>query len=132
MALMLWTDDFSVGVDSLDADHIMIFSLINHVDDANRSGDDQHAIGRLLKVLLDVAEAHFQREEKIMLQNGYPDLEAHVDEHRIIIEDVQALYAAYNETQSSEISHEIAKTLCAWLEEHILETDMQYRPYVSD
>ena len=132
MALMLWTDDFSVGVDSLDADHIVIFSLINHVDDANRSGDDQHAIGRLLKVLLDVAEAHFQREEEIMVQNGFPELEAHVEEHRNIIDDVQSLYVAYQETQSSEISHEIAKTLCAWLEEHILETDMQYRPYVSD
>ncbi len=34
MALIVWNSDYDVGVDRLNADHIMIFSLINHIHDA--------------------------------------------------------------------------------------------------
>ncbi|MBC8339958.1 MAG: hemerythrin family protein [Rhodospirillales bacterium] len=130
MALLIWTNEFRVGVDSLDADHIVIFSLINHIDEAHLSGTDERAIGRILKVLIDRAVAHFQREEMLMKRHGFPDLEAHAGEHRKIIEDLQILYEAYVNAPSAAISGEIVKVLSAWLEEHVLETDMCYRPYI--
>jgi hemerythrin len=33
MALVLWDERYSVGVEALDCDHIIIASLINHVDE---------------------------------------------------------------------------------------------------
>ncbi|HEY4635354.1 MAG TPA: hemerythrin domain-containing protein, partial [Rhodospirillales bacterium] len=91
MALILWTTDYGVGVDSLDADHIVIFSLINHIDEAHQSGTDEQAIGHVLKVLLDRAIGHFRREEMLMKRHGYPDLEAHAAEHRRIMEELGRL-----------------------------------------
>jgi len=132
MTLMIWTNEYKVGVDSLDADHIMIFSLINHIDEAHQTGSDKHAIGPILKVLMDRALAHFVREEMFMKQNGYPELEAHAEEHREIIKDLQTLYTAYLESSSNTVSRAIVRTLCSWLEQHILESDMRYRPYLSD
>ena len=132
MALILWTTEFSVGVDSLDADHIVIFSLINHIDEAHQSGSDEQAIGRVLRVLIDRAIGHFRREEMVMKRHGYPDLEAHAAEHRRIMEDLERLHAAYRQKPSAHISREIVELLAAWLEEHVLKTDMRYRPYVAD
>jgi hemerythrin len=43
VALIVWTNAMSVGVDILDADHIIIASLINHIDDAKQSGTDESA-----------------------------------------------------------------------------------------
>ncbi len=132
MTLMIWTSDYKVDVDSLDADHITIFSLINHIDEAHQSGSDKQAISQLLKVLIDRALAHFQREETFMKQNDYPDFHNHVEEHRKIIEDLQSLYVAYQENMSKTLSRAIVRILCSWLEEHILESDMRYKPYLSN
>jgi hemerythrin len=132
MALILWTTEYSVGVDSLDADHIVIFSLINHIDEAHQSGTDEQAIGRVLKVLMDRAVGHFRREEMLMKRHGYPGLDAHAAEHRRIVEELGRLHAAYQEKPSPEVSREIVELLASWLDGHILETDMRYRPYVRD
>lgn len=131
MALIIWSNDYNVGVDSLDADHIMIFSLINHIDEAHQSGTDEKAVGRILRVLIDRAVAHFRREEMLMKKHGYPDYEAHAAEHARIMGDLQSLYAAYQESPSAKVSGEIVGLLAAWLQEHVLETDMRYRPYLA-
>ncbi|NQU60606.1 MAG: hemerythrin family protein [Rhodospirillales bacterium] len=132
MALIVWTNDFQVGVDKLDADHIMIFSLINHIDEAHLTGSDEKAIGRILQVLIERAFAHFQREEMLMKKHDYPDFEAHAAEHQKIIEELESLYEAYQDKPSADVSREIVEMLSAWLEEHVLETDMRYRPYLSE
>ncbi|NQV83399.1 MAG: hemerythrin family protein [Rhodospirillales bacterium] len=132
MSLIIWTNEYRVGVDSLDADHIMIFSLINHIDEAHLTGTDEAAIGEILKVLINRAKAHFQREEMLMKKNGYPNFGAHAEEHRRILEELGVLYEAYQDNPRAAISGEIVKLLSAWLEDHILETDMQYRPYLSE
>lgn len=131
MALILWTTEYGVGVDSLDADHIVIFSLINHIDEAHQTGSDEQAIGRILRVLMDRAVGHFRREEIVMKRHGYPDLEAHAAEHRQIMEELSTLYAAYQEKPSAEVSREIVELLAIWLEEHVLKTDMRYRPFIG-
>ena len=130
MTQMIWTDEYRVGVNSLDADHITIFSLINHIDEAHQLGRDNVVIRQILEVLMDRALAHFQREEMLMKQNDYPDLQNHVEEHRKIIEDLQTLYTAYKDNSSDTISRALVRTLCSWLEEHILESDMRYSPYM--
>jgi len=131
MALIVWTSEYRVGVDSLDADHIVIFSLINHIDESHLSGTDELAIGHILRVLIDRALAHFQREEMMMRKNEYPDFEAHAAEHQKIIDELQALYAAYQDHPSAQVSAEIVSLLSAWLDEHVLESDMRYRPYMA-
>lgn len=132
MALIVWTNDFQVGVDKLDADHIMIFSLINHIDEAHLTGSDENAIGRILQVLIERAFAHFQREEMLMKKHAYPEFEAHAAEHKKIIEELEDLYEAYQDKPSADVSREIVEMLSSWLEEHVLETDMRYRPYLSE
>ncbi len=132
MALILWSGDYKVDVESLDADHIMIFSLINHIDDSHQSGNDENAIGRILKVLIDRAFAHFQREEMMMRRKNYPDVDAHAAEHQKIIEELRSLYEIYLETPSAAVSREIVELLSSWLEDHILVTDMRYRPYLAE
>ena len=131
MTLMIWSSDYKVDVDSLDADHITIFSLINHIDEAHHAGTDKQAISELLKVLIDRAMAHFKREEMIMKQNEYPDFNEHVAEHREIIKNIEELYEAYLESTSHTLSRAIIRILCSWLADHILKSDMRYKPYVS-
>lgn len=78
MALIVWDKADAVGVEALDTDHSVIFSLMNHIHEARQSGADEGAIGAILKVLLEHAGAHFKREEGVLGKYGYPGLEQHI------------------------------------------------------
>jgi len=132
MALIVWKEALSVGVDSLDADHIIVASLINHIDDAKQSAVDERAVGRILRVLVDHAFAHFTREEVLLETHGYPLLERHCQEHRLIEEQLQELCDAYQRTADPKLSQEIMQLLHFWLVEHIMKVDMHYKAFLAD
>ncbi len=132
MSLIIWQGDYSVGHPRLDADHIVIASLINHIDEAKRVGSDEQAVGVLLKVLLDHAYAHFHREEQLLEQCGYPELVRHRQEHLLVESQLDELYQSYTRTPDPALSREIMELLHFWLIEHIMKTDMHYRSYVSE
>ena len=92
MSLILWTNDYSVGVEALDADHIMIVSLMNHIDDLKQAGTEEEAVGTVVKALLGVAHTHFRREEGFLKRYDYPEFERHWHEHRLL--EVGATLAA--------------------------------------
>jgi hemerythrin-like metal-binding protein len=131
VALIVWTNAMSVGVDILDADHIIIASLINHIDDAKQSGTDERAVGRILRVLIEHAFQHFAREEEMLEAHGYPRLEEHKREHRLVEEQLQELHDAYARTPDPELSREIMEVLHFWLAQHIIKVDMHYKLFLE-
>ncbi len=131
MALIVWDKAYAVGVEALDADHIVIFSPMNHIHEAKQSGTDEGAIGAILKVLLEHANAHFKREEGVLGKYGYPELEQHREMHRVVALQLEELHDAYLASHSPEVSDEIVALLALWLEEHILEADMAYKGFLE-
>ncbi len=132
MALIMWTSDYSVGVDSLDSDHIVFASIINYIDDANLFGIDKATIGRILEALIDHAHAHFRREEKLLEERGYPQLEEHKRLHRVMAEQLKDLHDRYQRSPDPGAGQEITELLCLWFDEHILKADMHYKEYLRD
>jgi hemerythrin len=131
LSLVLWEPGFSVGVGALDVDHIVIMSLMNHIDDAKQHGSDERTVAALVEALITYASGHFRREERLMARNHYPQLELHVREHRLLEQQLGELHEAYSRTPDPEISREIMELLNLWLVRHILNVDMRYRPYLQ-
>jgi len=131
MSLIIWTKNFSVGNPALDSDHKILMSLINHIHDAKKAGEDETAVASLLETLMDYAQQHFSREEGLMKKNNYPDLDRHREEHKMLTDQLSDLLADYHKTGSHETSDEIIEILRFWLVEHILEVDMDYKPFMS-
>lgn len=131
MALIVWSGRYSVGVNTLDDDHIVIASLINHIDDAKQFGSDEAAVGSILKVLVDHAHAHFRHEETLLEDHGYPELERHKREHRLLEEQLAELHQGYVRTHDPNISQEIVELLNFWLVEHLLKVDMRYKAFLE-
>jgi len=131
MSLIIWTKNFSVGNPALDSDHKILMSLINHIHDAKKAGEDETAVASLLETLMDYAQQHFRREEGLMKKCNYPGLERHREEHKMLTGQLSDLLADYHKTRSHETSDEIVEILSFWLVEHILEVDMDYKPLIS-
>ena len=130
MALIIWNTAYSVGVDSLDTDHVILTSLINHIDDAKLGGRDEAAIAMILRALIEYALRHFRREEALMRRSGYRDLPAHVEQHRLLQDQLTEMYEEYLRTPDPDISREIMQLLNFWIVDHILKVDMKYKPFL--
>ena len=82
MPLVEWTDELSVRVAEIDAQHMHLISLLNRLYDAMKTGQPEPQLADLLDELFLYALQHFATEEKYMQQFGYPELAEHQAEHR--------------------------------------------------
>ena len=91
MNLLDWSDDLSVHIDEIDNQHKELLKMINRLHQAAESGDWSSKIVTLTDVLLSLIaylEYHFSTEEKYMIDNEYPEYDAHRDEHSKFVKEV--------------------------------------------
>lgn len=131
MSFLTWHQGLSVGHPALDYDHQTLINLINHLHDGLASGSAPEVVGTTIGALEHYVASHFAREEAIMAEAGYPDLDEHRRVHaeiRRVVADIAHLHAH----APGELDHgEILRFLKTWLLSHILKTDMRYAPYLS-
>jgi hemerythrin len=132
MALITWQDSYNVGVDMIDADHQLLVSLINQLDDAMTSGAGTDTVGSVLNVLVEYTETHFGREELLMEKGSYPDLGPHKKEHAKLTAKVRAIVDRFNGGDTESLDTEVMEFLRTWLTGHILGVDRKYTPFVKD
>ncbi|SDH73857.1 bacteriohemerythrin [Roseospirillum parvum] len=131
MSFLTWHQGLSVGHAALDFDHQTLINLINHLHETLTRGSDDQVIGTTIAALEHYVEAHFAREEAIMADAGYPDLEQHRrvhDEIRRVVADIADLHAR----APRDLNHaEVLRFLKIWLLSHIQKADMRYAPYLA-
>lgn len=131
MAILQWTPELSVGVESLDADHRQIIRLINQLDDAIKSGEPGATVRHVLDALLDYADYHFAREETLMQVSGYPDADAHIRCHKTLAFQVTNIRDHYVRNPESIHEREVLAFLKNWLTAHIMGRDKLYAPFMA-
>lgn len=84
-----------------------------------------------LEELVSYTKYHFEREEKLMSENDYPDFEAHKAQHEQMIAQVEEFVQLYNE-KGHDALNEIVEFLTGWLINHINGTDKQYSEHLHE
>jgi len=130
MALLEWTDDYLTHIRVIDTDHQTLFDAVNALHDAHQEDKGHERIGSVIETLRHYVVEHFDREEHFLEQAGYPDLVAHRSSHREFNHLADSLATLYEQNPDFVDVNKVIDFLGRWLTEHILETDMQYVPYV--
>jgi hemerythrin len=125
-----WKEEYRVGLDIIDEEHKRLLALINNVLAANLCRTGTVLERQSLDELLDYTEYHFQREEDLMLEHGYPDYEGHKAQHDQMRTQVKLYLKRYQE-QGREVLPEVANHLKLWLLQHIAGTDKRLAPFVA-
>lgn len=120
-----WRDDLSVGIESIDDDHKKLLTLINNLQTAVFYPTGEAFERQALQELVDYTKYHFEREERLMQENGYPDFEAHKRQHEAMIAKVSGFLEAYERDREGTVE-ELSVFLRDWLLKHIAGTDKQY------
>jgi len=126
-----WKDEYSVGITHIDQDHKKLISLLNQFTVAYDHDMSEAFEKEALKELIDYTKYHFEREEKLMRDNDYPDFVAHQAKHQEMIEQVSKFVDLYNEKGHNALK-EISEYLTVWLISHINGTDKEYSQYLND
>lgn len=125
MALIMWDNKFSVEIPEIDAQHRILFDMINQLDKAISAGTANEEAVALLGALSDYAADHFSLEEGYLKQYEYPDLQGHHAEHEQFTAQVMRFDRGLKEG-SGVPSSELMMFLKNWLTNHILFSDRKY------
>lgn len=121
----VWKDEYSVGVESLDDDHRKLLNLINNFQTAVHYKTGEVFEKEAFNEVISYTKYHFEREEKMMQEAGYADLEAHKDVHRAMVAKIDEFLLDY-EKRGHEALEDVSLFLKDWLVKHINGTDQDY------
>lgn len=127
---LTWQDSYSVGIATLDEDHKRLLHLINQLQTAAHYQTDASYEREAFDALVDYTKTHFQREEALMEQYGYPGLEEHRQQHQQMVAKIAELQAAYQQDREGTIEGTI-RYLRTWLVKHINGSDKEYSGFLT-
>lgn len=130
MALITWSDTLSVKVKQFDDQHKKLVDMVNQLFDAMKTGKGNQVMGDILKQLIAYTQTHFAAEERLLKQYGYPDFEAHKNEHNALVMQVLDLQKQFQEGKPV-LTQNIMTFLRDWLSRHIQGDDKKYGVFLN-
>lgn len=130
MALLNWSDNYSVGVKEIDSQHKKLVELINNLHDGMKQGKGKEILGTVLNELASYTVYHFGFEEKLFDKYGYPETIVHKRQHADLVAQVKKLVESYN-NGGSVLSMDLMNFLKDWLTQHIAGSDKKYTAFLN-
>ena len=135
--LLVWREEWCLGIEALDTDHQELVRLLNQLLQAQavplaeggpghaRHGDDRPGRDQLaiLAALIEHRRAHFRREEDLMAAIDYPDLEAHRGEHEMQTAELMDLWRHLEDSGAEHLSAESLEWIKRWCFDHFITED---------
>ena len=125
MRIITWDGSLALGIESIDTQHEELFRVINSLYDKIQRGTDVNALVEGLDSLRSYVKYHFRTEESLMRDHGYPDLEAHRDEHTLFAGRIEE-FAQRPMGDIEATLEELQIFLMQWLVKHIQRTDRKF------
>lgn len=125
-----WGERFSVGVAVLDEQHKELIRMLNCLIDHPRAGADSEPMVDVLEKMTQYAAYHFRTEEQLFSEYEYPQYAAHNAEHTEF-KTKAARFCMEAIARKNGLAGEVLHYLRAWLMNHILVSDMKYKPFFA-
>ena len=125
-----WRPEYSVGNQALDDQHRVILTLCARIRNLSRSDPDY--FDKLHIALHDMsvyASRHFRDEEKLLDEIDYPEADSQRQEHDHYQEMLTELLV--DAVEGTPDADKMARFLEEWWVDHILNSDMKYKPCLS-
>jgi len=124
-SLVEWNDSYKIGDAAIDEQHQEL--LLRAADIIAATNHESQTLGAIR--LYQYARSHFSHEESVMRRINYPDAEAHMAQHEVLIQQLQLF--VQNITQHSLIKTELEDFIVQWFLGHIATVDSQLVKYLK-
>jgi len=123
--LILWDQDFVVGINELDEQHKQLVNLANQVHQAFVQNKNKKEIKEIIRSLIDFASYHFGNEEQYFEQFGYEKAKEHIALHKAFVKELTSLQNEYS-SGKLKFTDKTMKFIREWLPEHFMKVDVLY------
>lgn len=130
MSYMPWSDDLSVGLESVDEQHRWLVDATNQLHaELVKDTPDRAVMGEIIEGLMDYTMNHFIMEEELFQRHAYPDAAAHKAQHDHFTAQVMDTLVRFEDGE--DVGQETLDFLKNWLINHIMRTDKAYTPFLA-
>lgn len=124
-----WEEKFSVDVPELDAYQKELLEKFNTLIDMKTNNEEAKAVTNMISDINDFSKMYFAREEKLLRQRKYPDLESHAKSHRQFVRNSISLRREIAE-DINNLTMEVILDIRDWLVDHIETSDTLFVPFL--
>jgi hemerythrin len=124
-----------VGIAEINKQHLRLASyavqfgqIVDELSTREPSNQDWHQIDALFSKVMRYVATHFEEEEALMREHGYPDYEAHKKLHDKFSAEMVKLQSDIN-NRNIKFKKKMSSLLWDWLYNHINTVDYQYRDF---
>ena len=121
--VLAWSDRLSLGIPEIDADHRRLIELANQLSEALLGQSSKSDVERILGAMLNEAEAHFRREERLLLKDLGAAGARHAELHADLVARLARLGAEFEAGQYSALWLGKAAAIGRLLVRHMIEED---------
>lgn len=124
MAILEWSDELNVGVNSMNDQHKVLLDLMNTLHDKFKAQAEFEELKVTLDLLKDKTIKHFKDEEAFMESFAYEKLKSHKAIHKQLLENFGKHYQSFLDEKA--LNDDFFNFLQLWLRAHIKGIDKQY------
>ncbi len=123
-------NDFTLGIELLDAQHMWLIALIFHLDTllSQKGEKDLKQIDAVFSEALRYADTHFQAEELALAEYRFPEETDHAARHHAFKDSIKNILSS-PEKGDADRAGQLSKFLQNWLVQHIKKEDFAYRDF---
>ena len=125
-----------VGIAEINKQHLRLASyavqfgqIVDELSTREPTNQDWRQIDALFSKVMRYVATHFEEEEALMLEHGYPDYEAHKKLHDKFSAEMVKLQSDIN-NRNIKFKKKMGSLLWDWLYNHINTVDYQYRDFL--
>lgn len=126
-----WLQIFELGLSNIDDDHREMLALMKSVG-AAASDDNFDLCSDFMDKLVDTTEAHFQREEALLEEAGYPDVNFHALVHSRLIARANEMKNTFKAINSRQNLEEGCSEMLALFLDEAIAADLHFKSFLQD
>lgn len=126
MVFIAWDDIYSVGLKTIDDQHIVLIDIINKLYRAIRGGKTENSLKDIFDELMKYVDWHFSFENDLFHRHQYRLEDEHIALHKSLVNAAINMRERFLRHELS--ARELMDFLRNWLMNHIMKEDVKYVP----
>jgi len=131
VTFLTWSHECIVGVQAMDDQHGVLMDTLNELRILLLRGADRRDVSLQLERLIDFSQMHFQSEEHLLQQQGFPGTEDHRKAHHKLLARLYSALEKVNRDESVRLNS-LLDFLPAWYLEHVEQLDQPYGTWLNE
>jgi hemerythrin len=130
METMAWKDEYCIGIEEIDRQHMDFVRLMNRFVILFESGSHIKLQDRILLEIHKYAEYHFVSEENLMMMYHYPSRDVQEKAHQALLKILQ--HKCIGLKEGSVNGTDVIKYFLNWFLRHTQEEDRKLAKYINE